>query len=194
MVKRPTESGGEPSSSNRGASAGVKARQLISEVKSMKTHIGILVLVIFLNACASTVPLSSPTSATPTASRLSFVDIPQFDRNLSANLETSLPSVDVAFYEKVSPNHVPERLQKWLSAVERTGGAIRVIPPPNEITPKDPFFLLSLLGSLVSSIKNLTELQSDRLLNAARGHDALIALERNAQGEVIITKIEFIKK
>ena len=35
MVKRPTESGGEPSSSNCGASAGVKVRHLFSLLHSL---------------------------------------------------------------------------------------------------------------------------------------------------------------
>jgi len=99
-----------------------------------------------------------------------------------------MPQVDVVFYEKVSPNQVPERLQRWLSAVERSGGKVRVTPPP-----KDPFFLLSLLGSLVSSIKGIAEVQSDLPLVSAKGRDVVISLERNARGEVIIGKMAFVR-
>jgi len=170
----------------------------------MKTPYGILAATaLLMTACASQVPLSSPSlSAASGASSaqtpapltsLSFVDLPQFDRQLSQSLNADLPQVDVVFYEKVSPNQVPERLQRWLSAVERTGGKVRVNPPPNDITPKDPFFLLSLLGSLVSSIKGIAEVQSDLPLVSAQGRDVVISLERNARGEVIIGKMAFVR-
>ena len=77
--------------------------------------------------------------------------------------------------------------------MERSGGKVRVTPPPNEITPKDPFFLLSLLGSLVSSIKGIAEVQSDLPLVSAKGRDVVISLERNARGEVIIGKMAFVR-
>ena len=175
----------------------------------MKTPFGILAATaLFLTACASHVPLSSPSASNPSTSTpsiaspaqnsaplaaLSFVDLPQFDRQLSQSLNAGMPQVDVVFYEKVSPNQVPERLQRWLSAVERSGGKVRVTPPPNEITPKDPFFLLSLLGSLVSSIKGIAEVQSDLPLVSAKGRDVVISLERNARGEVIIGKMAFVR-
>jgi len=47
---------------------------------------------------------------------------------------------------------------------------------------------------LFNSVKNLAQIKSDLIFNAAQGRDAEISLERNAQGEVIIGKIEFIRK
>ena len=83
----------------------------------------------------------------------------------------------------------------WKQRMTEEGvrGKVRVNPPPNDITPKDPFFLLSLLGSLVSSIKGIAEVQSDLPLVSAKGRDAVISLERNAKGEVIIGKIAFVR-
>ncbi|WP_350296387.1 hypothetical protein [Limnohabitans sp. Rim8] len=87
-----------------------------------------------------------------------------------------------------------ERLQKSLSAVERSPGAVRVNPPPNEISAKDPFFVFSLLGTLFKSVKNLSQIKLDLIFDAAQGRDTVISLERNAPGEVIIGKIEFIRR
>ena len=194
MVKRPTESGGEPSSSNCRASAGVKARHLTFWATSMKFQTCFLITALLLSSCASTVPQAPSVAQAPASPQVSFVDLPKFERQLSTSLGASFKTVNIAFYEKVSPNQVPERLQKWLSAVERSGGAVRVNPPPNEITPKDPLFLISLLGTLFNSVKNLAQIKSDLIFDAAQGRDALISLERNAKGEVIIGKIEFIWK
>jgi len=160
----------------------------------MKFPTCVLTIALLLSACTGPVPMSPSAAASAASPQLSFVDLPKFDRDLSTSLGASFKTVNVAFYEKVSPNQVPERLQKWLSAVERSGGAVRVNPPPNEIAPKDPFFLISLLGTLFNSVKNLAQIKSDLIFDAAQGRDAEISLERNAQGEVIIGKIEFIRK
>jgi len=62
-----------------------------------------------LAACASNVPLSSAVESTPTGAKLSFLDISKFDRDLSGSLQDKNASVEVAFYDKVSPNYVPDR-------------------------------------------------------------------------------------
>ena len=125
--------------------------------------------------------------------KLSFVDIPTFDRDLSASLKAPYDAVEVAFYEKVKPNNMPEKLQRWVSSVERDGGKVKVEPPPNELIPKNPLGVLSLLGTLNSSLKYLSQYQNDKLFDASKGRDAVITLERNASGEVVISKIQFIK-
>ena len=63
-----------------------------------------------LASCAANVPLSSAVEITPAGAKLSFLDISKFDRDLSASLQAKSSSVEVAFYEKVSPNQVPERI------------------------------------------------------------------------------------
>ena len=160
----------------------------------------LMVLACTLVACASNVPLSTPTSvpvqanANVTSQVINFVDIAQFDRDLSASLQVKSFPVDVTFYDKVSPNKMPERLQKWLSVVESDGGKVLVEPPPNEFTPKGPFAMLSLLGTLVSTIKNFAQFNSDKIYEAAKGRNAVIALERNSNGEVVVTKVKFVKR
>jgi hypothetical protein len=70
-----------------------------------------------LASCAANVPLSSAVESTPTGAKLSFLDISKFDRDLSGSLQDKNTSVEVAFYDRVSPNNVPDRLQKWISVV-----------------------------------------------------------------------------
>ena len=152
-----------------------------------------LIAAVCLSGCDTTSPtIGTPRVASaPVPSQLSFVDINKFDNDLHASLLAHHDLVSVVFYEKVSPNSTPERLQRWLNVVEKTGGKVDVEPPPGELVPRNPFALISLLGGLWNAIKMTTEVKQDSMLLAARGRDALISLERNREGQVVISKISF---
>ena len=147
-----------------------------------------------LAACASNVPLSSAVETTPTGARLSFLDISKFDRDLSGSLQDKNASVEVAFYDKVSPNNVPDRLQKWISVVEVNGGKVLVEPPPNELVSRSPLAALSLIGTLITSIKGLAQFNSERIYESAKGRDAVITLERGSNGDVPVKAIKFVMR
>jgi len=147
-----------------------------------------------LASCASNVPLSSAVETTPTGAKLSFLDISKFDRDLSGSLQEKNASVEVAFYDKVSPNNVPDRLQKWISVVEADGGKVLVEPPPNELMTRNPLAALSLVGTLFTSIKTFSKFNSERIYDTAKGRDAVISLERNSKGEVVVSTIKFVKR
>ena len=151
-----------------------------------------LVLVIFCVACSST-SVSVLEKAKPSAN-LGFIDIEKFDRDLAASFDEPLDSVDVVFYDKTSPNAIPQRMQKWISATERTGGKVTIQPPPNEVVPKNPVALLGLFGSLFSGAKAVLDMRADARLEKSKGHDAVIYLERNSQGEVVVGKVKFTKQ
>jgi hypothetical protein len=158
------------------------------------------VLVLAISGCfllfgCQTTPETLKSSQTQAFnSSLVFIDIGSFDNELHSSLQSSLPDVNVHFYEKVSPNNTPERLQRWLNAVERNGGKVDVEPPPGELTTRNPLSLISLLGGLWNIIKLGNESQKNSLLQATRGHDAVISLERNASNEVVISKITFKRR
>lgn len=147
-----------------------------------------------LASCASTVPISSTVEPTTTGAKISFLDIPKFDRDLSGSLNEKNKTVEVAFYDKVSPNNVPDRLQKWISVVEADGGKVLVEPPPNELVSRSPMAAISLVGTLISSIKGLAKFNSDRVYEAAKGRDTVISLERNSKGEIVINSIKFVRR
>jgi hypothetical protein len=152
-----------------------------------------LIAAVCLSGCETTSPTSGVprASAAPVPSQLSFVDINKFDNDLHASLVANPDNVTVVFYERVSPNNTPERLQRWLNVVEKTGGKVDVEPPPGELVPRNPFALVSLLGGLWNAIKMTTEVRQDSMLLAARGRDAVISLDRNREGQVVISKISF---
>ena len=65
--------------------------------------------------------------------------------------------------------------------------------PKNELTPKNPFALFGMIGSIwsgVSAISKMTDEQKYRLTN---GRDAIIRLERSPNKELVIGQIVFVK-
>jgi len=160
----------------------------------MFLRILIVVFSLALVSCAANVPLSSAVEITPAGAKLSFLDISKFDRDLSTSLQAKAASVEVAFYDKVSPNNVPDRLQKWISVVEADGGKVLVEPPPNELVARSPFAAVSLIGTLITSIKGFAQFNSEKIYESAKGRDAVISLERNSKGEVVVNTIKFVKR
>ena len=120
-----------------------------------------------------------------------FIDLSKFDTDLERALKDNKETVNVMFYEKTSPNNMPNRLQKWVTAVEKSGGKIDVEPPPDEPRPRSPAMLIGLLGGLWSSIKAWGEIRESAMLDAAKARNVLIHLERNTAGEIIVGKVTF---
>jgi hypothetical protein len=110
---------------------------------------------------------------------------------LASQLSSGNAVVSVGFYENVSPNSFPPRLEKWLKAVEKNGGQIVITPPSTDLTPKSPALLIGLIGSLWASIKAIREIKEERLLQATAGRDAELVLERNAAGAVVVSRVNF---
>lgn len=148
-------------------------------------------LVAGLFGCA--VEQSAVNSKAEAKSNIVFIDIGKFDAELHASLIQQSEPVVVSFYDKVSPNGMPERLQKWLTTVERSGGKIEIEPPPNELAPKNPALLLSLFSGLWSGMKAITEIQDEQVVKAAKGRTAVISLERNAAKQLVVSKVTFVK-
>jgi hypothetical protein len=125
--------------------------------------------------------------------KIVFIDIAKFDSELHASLVNKEEPIVVSFYDQVSPNGMPDRLQKWLTSVERTGGKIEIESPPNELAPKDPMLLFSLFSGLWSSIKAAGQIQDEQVVKAAKGRTAVISLERNASKQLVVSKVTFVK-
>jgi hypothetical protein len=85
-------------------------------------------------------------------------------------------------------------LQKWISVVEADGGKVLVEPPTNELISRSPMAAISLVGTLISSIKGFSKFNSDRVYEAVKGRDTVISLERNNKGEVVINSIKFVRR
>ena len=159
-------------------------------VKKIQT-VGLAFLMTVLFGCATNSSIGS--AKVEPKSEIVFIDIGKFDAELHASLLAKEEPIVVSFYDKVSPNGMPERLQKWLTTVEKSGGKIEIEHPPNELAPKDPFLLMSLFSGLWSTIKTATQIQDEQVVNAAKGRTAVISLERNPSKQLVVSKVTFIK-
>ncbi|PUE33078.1 hypothetical protein B9Z35_06035 [Limnohabitans sp. Jir61] len=153
--------------------------------------IGLALVLASLFACAT--DQGTINSKVEPKANLVFIDIGKFDSELHASLSQKSEPIVVSFYDPVSPNGMPERLQKWLTSVERTGGKVEIEPPANEFAPKDPLLLISLFSGLWSSMKTITQIQDEQVLRAAKGRTAVISLERNAAKQLVVSKVTFVK-
>ena len=146
----------------------------------------IVVLAVLLAGCAA------PASKVEARPQLQYLDLPSFDEQISASLR-SLPRVEVTFHDKVSPSKLPERLQRWLSAVETNGGKVAVIPPPTTVAAKNPLMLVSAVSTLWSAHKMAKEAMEAEALRAAGKYDAELQLGAEG-GELVVSRVVFTQR
>lgn len=89
----------------------------------------------FLAACSLCLALFSCAPQNPAAGaavqkEVQFLDSFSFDRKLSASLSVKEPEVDVLFPAAITLNNIPERMDKWLSKVEKFGGTVSIQAEP----------------------------------------------------------------
>jgi hypothetical protein len=151
-----------------------------------------LALAVLLVACES-----NPTpamSAGPPKAELQFVDLQGFDRDLAASLSTPLTRVNVAFYDRIVPSALPERLQHWMQAVQAGGGNVKVVQPKSEKKKKNPFLLISAISTLWSASKTIKDMSAQAQFSAANAFDAEIILKRDDRGEALVDKVVFVQR
>jgi hypothetical protein len=123
---------------------------------------------------------------------ITFIDTQKFDSELSSSLSTIKKPVEVNFYNPITPNEIPPRLEKWLSMVDKSGGKVNISSPVGEPAPKSPALILGLFSGLWNAFTILgKESAAKSMEDAAKSRDANIQLARNAQGNLYIQKITF---
>ena len=154
-------------------------------------------LAIFLLGCVCVVAGCSTSAAKPNSQAttlLKFIDLSSFDRDLNASLASPSETVTVDFYESMSPNKIPDRLQRWISDVEKSGGKIDVQPPDGESRTRNLAFVIGLISSAWSGLKTLGELKAENMLKVAGSRDVVVNLKRNTSGELAVDQIRFVRR
>lgn len=162
-------------------------------MKSRLAKIAIAVLIIASQSACATDPVT-PVDTNPAKPALHFVDLQGFDTDLASSLSTQLPRVEVGFYDRVTPNSLPLRLQTWLTSVDAGGGKVKITPPKSDITAKDPFLLLSLASSLWSASKLAKEAATKYQYFSAHEYDAEVVLKDDGKGQTVVDHIVFAKR
>ncbi|OGR36349.1 MAG: hypothetical protein A2051_03035 [Desulfovibrionales bacterium GWA2_65_9] len=81
-----------------------------------------------LLSAATTVREAYAANAAATDPTLPYVNADAFDRKLSSSLAERPACFEVLFPLPVSMKKLPERLDKWLSAIEKFGGKVEAVP------------------------------------------------------------------
>lgn len=164
--------------------------------KKIVIHILIVTSCIALLAGCETNP-TVKSDQTPPPKEVAFLDGDNFDNKLGDSLAFEHEEVSIKFYDKFSPNKMPPRIQQWVSHLEKNGGKIQMVEPPSEsgVTAKDPFLIFSLINAIRSMLPIAGQLESEKnyYMNT-RDRDVKFMLARNANNEVVIDRLVFVKK
>lgn len=142
----------------------------------------LLVSVVLLAACASDAPPPPPKD------KVAYLDTTSFDRNLSRSLNADLETIEIPVEDRMSPIAIPERLNKWLSAVDASGGSVQVKQVQDE-QGKTRAFPIAIIGLAIEVIRLLRGDPEEKLYKPAGNYDADIIVRQNQNGERVIERI-----
>ncbi len=133
-----------------------------------------------LSACAP----QNPAAGTAAQKEVQFMDTTGFDYKLSASLEARQQSVDVLFPAVITLNNIPERMDKWLSKVEKFGGKVEIQAEPEPGR--------GLITEIFSIFIKAFEVAEEKLIYApAKDYNVLVSYKAK---NGIITKMTFMRK
>lgn len=150
------------------------------------------VVMMSLVACESN-PSMTP-HGVPAKAELQFMDFQGFDQALARSLSAPLPKVEIAFYDRVTPSALPERLQHWMASVEAGGGTVQVVQPQSTVTARNPLFLISAISAVWSASKMAKEMSISAQFNAAHAYDAQVMLKVDERGDTVVDKVRFLQR
>jgi hypothetical protein len=143
------------------------------------------------NPALAQAPAASSAPAVAAKAQLQFADLQVFDHELFAALHASLPDVNVAFYDRITPSALPDRLQKWMAAIEEGGGQVKITPPPSTVSAKSPFLLIGLANFAMNVSKVNKAAAAASQFKPAQAYNANIQLKVDDKGDTIIDKVLF---
>lgn len=148
--------------------------------KSILALLAACFLCFLVSACAP----QNPAAGTAAQKEVQFMDTTGFDYKLSASLEAKQPSVDVLFPAVITLNNIPERIDKWLSKVEKFGGKVEIQAEPEPGR--------GLITEIFSIFIKAFEAAEEKLIYApAQDYNVLVSYKAKTG---IITKMTFNRK
>lgn len=168
------------------------ARPALAKVSSTCAF-ALLFASLTLTGCADLSQSHETRSVAPQA-QLQFVDLQGFDRDLAASLGAPLPLVNVAFYDRVVPSALPDRLQKWMASVEAGGGSVKIVAPATTVSSRSPLMLISAASALWTANKMVKEAAAAAHLRSAHAYDAQVQLKIDDKGDTVVDKVVFTQR
>ncbi len=146
-------------------------------------------LLVLLVACLAFLALfacapQNPAAGTQPQKEVQFLDTTGFDYKLSASLEAKQEQVDVLFPAVITLNNIPERMDKWLSRVEKFGGKVEIQAEPEAGR--------GLITEIFSLFIKAFEVAEEKLIYApVKDYNVLVSYKARTG---IITKMAFVRK
>jgi hypothetical protein len=113
----------------------------------------------------------------PASTELNLYDSVTFDIKLSRALAAKPPVVTVKSIAPFTTSNIPERIDKWLDSVRKTGGTVALKPDPDYPASRD----FGLIFELLSKAYDLTK---ERLIYSHAKHYNVDILYKPGCGEV----------
>jgi len=121
-----------------------------------------------------------------------FFDTESFDKKLSAILKEGQPAVKVNFQAPADVNKIPERLEKWLAAVQKEEGNVEFREDPEykgQITRGGPIAIVFGLVQFIPMLYNM--IKDNRLYSPAENYNVTVYY---IKGQGTMTKVIFTQK
>ncbi len=117
---------------------------------------------------------------------LKFIDSGTFDRKLSMALRKVPQTFTTTFVGTVTTNHIPERLDKWFSMVEKHGGTVDVEPEKEELAKR------GLIGEAISLVVGAYNFMKEKAIYSPVQRYNVTIFYKKGTGE--ITRVVFNRK
>lgn len=128
-------------------------------------------------------------------SNIEYSDFDKFDRDMQASVSAeTINVVSVVFYEKYSPQDIPQRVQNWISSAEMHSGVVNFKYPEGEETRKSEQSIRQTINRLWDKILNINLNIFNRTQHSIENRDVLIELNRTKTGDIYVQRINFIKR
>ena len=136
--------------------------------------------------CLSLASCSGQNTAAGTTPQkeVQFLDTSGFDRKLSASLAGTEPEVNVVFPANITLNNIPERMDKWLSKVEKYGGRVEIQAEPEA----GRSIITEIFGLFVKAYEAVEELF---IYSPAKNYNVMIYYKARTG---IVTRLAFVRK
>lgn len=136
-------------------------------------------------------PPASTTAPAAASGPVVFNDLPAFDRALSQSLSNAKAPVVVTSADRITLRQIPPRLEKWLAAVDDSGGKIETLPVDGA---EPQTRSLGLIFALIGAIRQAREFAKDHIYSDARNFDAKIFYRLDSSGDRVMERVELVRR
>jgi len=125
----------------------------------------------------------------PAPDHLRFADSDDFDSELSHRLSSDVDVLKVDVESTVSPNAMPPRLEKWFTAVIKSGGQVKlrkaVAPPSDQSASSRTFPVFEVIDLIFTFYEYI---QQSILYSPSKHYNVLILYKNSEIQDIAFTK------